>query len=133
MHLGRKMSTVQHALKCAATGANAMRPLTACTWIALLALFTVTLAAAESSVEVVFTNPEKFSDASLDSPGYERGADPYAMKQLRSYIQKLGARYHLAEHRSTLRAQTKRSDREPSRRQGHRSVLPATPGARQQK
>lgn len=60
-----------------------MRPLTACTSIVLLALFTVTLATAESSVEVVFTNPEKFSDASLDSPGYERGADPYVMKQLR--------------------------------------------------
>jgi hypothetical protein len=87
------MSTVQHALKSAAPGGDAMRLLTACTSIALLALFTVPLATAEPSVEVVFTNPEKFSDASLDSPGYERGADPYVMKELRSYIQKLGERY----------------------------------------
>jgi hypothetical protein len=46
MHLGRKMSTVQHALKSAEPGADAMRPLTACTSIVLLALFTVTLATA---------------------------------------------------------------------------------------
>ncbi|MNP28609.1 hypothetical protein D3C76_1215840 [compost metagenome] len=67
-----------------------MRLITACIAIALLA---VPLANAASSVEVVFKNPEKFSDASLDSPGYERGADPYVMNALRSHIQKLGERY----------------------------------------
>ncbi|VVP90283.1 hypothetical protein PS918_03165 [Pseudomonas fluorescens] len=70
-----------------------MRPLTACTSIALLALLLPPLATAASSVEVLFKNPEKFSDASLDSPGYERGADPYVMKELSSYFQKLGERY----------------------------------------
>lgn len=70
-----------------------MRSITVYTSIALLALFMVPLATAAASVEVVFKDPEKFSDASLDSPGYERGADPYVMKELRSYIQKLGERY----------------------------------------
>ena len=70
-----------------------MRSITVYTSIALLALFTVPLATAATSVEVVFKNPEKFSDVSLDSPGYERGADPYVMKELRNYIQKLGERY----------------------------------------
>ena len=70
-----------------------MRSISVCTSLALLALFMVPLATAAPSVEVVFNNPEKFSDASLDSPGYERGADPYVMKELRSYIQKLGERY----------------------------------------
>ena len=70
-----------------------MRSIPVCTSIALVALFMAPLATAASSVEVVFKNPEKFSDASLDSPGYERGADAYVMKELRSYIQKLGERY----------------------------------------
>lgn len=70
-----------------------MRSIPVCTPIALVALFMVPLATAGSSVEVIFKNPEKFSDASLDSPGYERGADAYVMKELGSYIQKLGERY----------------------------------------
>lgn len=70
-----------------------MRSITFCPSIALLALFKVPPATAASSVEVIFNNPEKFSDASLDSPGYERGADPYVMKELRSYLQTLGERY----------------------------------------
>ncbi|MGJ7516787.1 DUF3016 domain-containing protein [Pseudomonas baetica] len=70
-----------------------MRRITARTLITLLALLIVPLAIAGASVEVVFKNPEKFSDASLDSPGYERGADPYVMKELRNYLQKLGERY----------------------------------------
>jgi len=70
-----------------------MRSMTVYTSIALLVLFMVPLATAATSVEVVFKNPEKFSDASLDSPGYERGADTYVMKELSSYIQKLGERY----------------------------------------
>ncbi|WP_433741359.1 DUF3016 domain-containing protein [Pseudomonas putida] len=70
-----------------------MRPIPAWTSIALLTLFITQPATAASSVEVVFKNPEKFSDASLNSPGYERGADPYVMKELGSYLQKLGERY----------------------------------------
>ncbi|WP_433766615.1 DUF3016 domain-containing protein [Pseudomonas putida] len=70
-----------------------MRPTITCTLIALLPLLMVPIANAASSVEVDFKNPEKFTDASLDSPGYERGADTYVMKELRRYIQKLGERY----------------------------------------
>ncbi|MBZ9784442.1 DUF3016 domain-containing protein [Pseudomonas sp. REP124] len=61
--------------------------------IVLLSLFMLPPANAVSSVEVDFKNPEKYTDASLDSPGYERGADAYVMKELRSYFQKLGERY----------------------------------------
>jgi hypothetical protein len=46
-----------------------------------------------AQVEVRFDHPEKFRDASLDGPGYERGADPYVMKSLTEYLQKLGQRY----------------------------------------
>jgi hypothetical protein len=92
MHIRRKLNTVQQAWKHAAPGGDVMRSTAVCTSIALLALFMVPLANA-APVEVVFKDPEKFSDASLDSPGYERGADPYVMKELRSYIQKLGERY----------------------------------------
>ena len=45
------------------------------------------------SVEVIYDNPEHFRDASLDSNGYERGADQQVMKELRSYLQTLGKRY----------------------------------------
>ncbi|AWY43906.1 DUF3016 domain-containing protein [Pseudomonas putida] len=70
-----------------------MRPTIARTLVALLPLIMVPIANAASSVEVDFKNPEKYTDASLDSPGYERGADSYVMKELRSYFQKLGERY----------------------------------------
>jgi hypothetical protein len=93
MRFRRKLNRVQQALKSVAPGGDAMRPITLCSSIALLALFMMPLATAAPSVEVVFNNPEKYSDASLDSPGYERGADPYVMKELRSYLQKLGERY----------------------------------------
>ncbi|MFJ4347776.1 DUF3016 domain-containing protein [Pseudomonas sp. NPDC089401] len=46
-----------------------------------------------AQVDVRFDHPEKFRDASLDSPGYERGADEYVMKTLTQYLQKLGQRY----------------------------------------
>jgi hypothetical protein len=46
-----------------------------------------------AAVEVNYDNPEHFRDASLDSNGYERGADEYVMKELRSYLQALGKRY----------------------------------------
>ncbi|MGE8149887.1 DUF3016 domain-containing protein [Pseudomonas vancouverensis] len=70
-----------------------MRLPAACTSIVLLALCFAPLAGAASSVEVNFINPDKFRDASLDSPGYERGADAYDMKELRSYFERLGQRY----------------------------------------
>ncbi|BBH46207.1 DUF3016 domain-containing protein [Pseudomonas sp. KU43P] len=46
-----------------------------------------------AQVEVRFDHPEKFRDASLDSAGYERGADDYVMKTLTQYLQQLGQRY----------------------------------------
>jgi len=46
-----------------------------------------------AQVEVRFDHPEKFRDASLDSTGYERGADDYVMKTLTQYLQTLGQRY----------------------------------------
>ncbi|MBA6119231.1 DUF3016 domain-containing protein [Pseudomonas sp. NC26] len=46
-----------------------------------------------AQVEVRFNHPEKFRDASLDSAGYERGADSYVMTTLTQYLQKLGLRY----------------------------------------
>jgi len=49
--------------------------------------------AATPNVEVNYIQPDKFRDASLRGDGYERGADEYVMKQLRSYLQSLGTRY----------------------------------------
>ncbi|WP_240635699.1 hypothetical protein [Pseudomonas laurylsulfativorans] len=46
-----------------------MRSITVRSSIALLALFMVPLVTAAPSVEVVFKDPEKLTDASLDSPG----------------------------------------------------------------
>jgi hypothetical protein len=46
-----------------------------------------------AQVVVHFEHPEKFRDASLDSAGYERGADDYVMKTLTQYLQTLGQRY----------------------------------------
>lgn len=48
---------------------------------------------ATANVEVNFIQPEKFRDASLRGDGYERGADQQVMKELRSYLETLGARY----------------------------------------
>jgi len=61
----------------------------------LMALSTNSMAQATppAQVEVRFDHPEKFRDASLDSSGYERGADEYVMKTLTQYLQKLGQRY----------------------------------------
>ena len=45
------------------------------------------------AVQVQFVQPEHFRDASLDSNGYERGADAYVIKQLSQHLMKLGTRY----------------------------------------
>ncbi len=58
-----------------------------------LAMDSMAQAAPSGQVEVRFDHPEKFRDASLDSAGYERGADAYVMKTLTEYLQKLGQRY----------------------------------------
>ena len=49
--------------------------------------------AATANVEVNFVQPEKFRDASLRGDGYARGADQQVMKQLRDYLESLGAHY----------------------------------------
>ncbi|WP_408733492.1 DUF3016 domain-containing protein [Pseudomonas sp. LS1212] len=51
------------------------------------------LAATNKAVEVNYKNPESFRDASLSTTGYERGADEFVMKDLRSYMEGLGERY----------------------------------------
>ncbi|MGH8462895.1 MAG: DUF3016 domain-containing protein [Pseudomonas sp.] len=61
--------------------------------LSLLAPYSLAQTAANASVEVNYVNPEHFRDASLDSNGYERGADEQVMKTLRSYLQTLGERY----------------------------------------
>ena len=58
-----------------------------------LSLHSMAHAAPAAQVEVRFDHPEQFRDASLDSHGYERGADAYVMKTLTQYLQKLGQRY----------------------------------------
>ncbi|MGH8380838.1 DUF3016 domain-containing protein [Pseudomonas sp.] len=70
-----------------------MRP--ALTFVALSLLASSSLAQTPpaASVEVNYDKPEHFRDASLDSNGYERGADEHVMKELRSYLQTLGKRY----------------------------------------
>ncbi len=70
-----------------------MRP--ALTFVALSLLASSSLAQTPpaTSVEVNYDKPEHFRDASLDSNGYERGADEHVMKELRSYLQTLGKRY----------------------------------------
>lgn len=49
--------------------------------------------AAVAQIEVRFEHPEKFRDASLNSQGYERGADADVIKALTEHLQKLGQRY----------------------------------------
>ncbi|MBM7062085.1 DUF3016 domain-containing protein [Pseudomonas sp. UL073] len=49
--------------------------------------------AAAGKVDVSYTHPEKFRDASLRSAGYERGADAFVMKELSAHLQTLGDRY----------------------------------------
>ncbi|WP_342622250.1 DUF3016 domain-containing protein [Pseudomonas alkylphenolica] len=70
-----------------------MRP--ALTFVALSLLASSGLAQTPpaATVEVNYDKPEHFRDASLDSNGYERGADAHVMQELRSYLQTLGKRY----------------------------------------
>ncbi|MFQ6575766.1 DUF3016 domain-containing protein [Pseudomonas sp. UM16] len=70
-----------------------MRP--ALTFVALSLLASSSLAQTppSTSVEVNYDKPDHFRDASLNSNGYERGADEQVMKELRSYLQALGKRY----------------------------------------
>ncbi|WDY60413.1 DUF3016 domain-containing protein [Pseudomonas sp. PSKL.D1] len=64
-----------------------------CAVLMALSVNSMAQGAAPAQVEVRFDHPEKFRDASLDSNGYERGADDYVMKTLTQYLQKLGQRY----------------------------------------
>ncbi|MFV3328567.1 DUF3016 domain-containing protein [Pseudomonas sp. NY15372] len=70
-----------------------MRTALACAVMMVLAFDSMAQAAPATQVEVRFDHPEKFRDASLDSPGYERGADEYVMKTLTQHLQTLGQRY----------------------------------------
>ncbi|MFK0087558.1 DUF3016 domain-containing protein [Pseudomonas sp. NPDC090755] len=70
-----------------------MRPVLTLVALSLLASSSLAQTAPTSSVEVNYDKPEDFRDASLDSNGYERGADEQVMKELRSYLQSLGKRY----------------------------------------
>jgi len=70
-----------------------MRPVLIFVALSLAATSSLAQTSAAPSVEVIYDNPEHFRDASLDSNGYERGADQQVMKELRSYLQTLGKRY----------------------------------------
>ena len=70
-----------------------MRTALVCAVLMALSLDSMAQGAPAAQVEVRFDHPEKFRDASLDSHGYERGADAYVMKSLTQYLQKLGQRY----------------------------------------
>ena len=70
-----------------------MRTALVCAVLMALSLDSMAQGAPPAQVEVRFDHPEKFRDASLDSHGYERGADDYVMKTLTQYLQKLGQRY----------------------------------------
>ncbi|MDD2050543.1 DUF3016 domain-containing protein [Pseudomonas putida] len=70
-----------------------MRPALTFVVLSLLASSSLAQTPPAASVEVNYDNPEHFRDASLDSNGYERGADEQVMKELRSYLQTLGKRY----------------------------------------
>ncbi|MCO7514016.1 DUF3016 domain-containing protein [Pseudomonas guariconensis] len=70
-----------------------MRTALACTVLMVLAFDSMAQGTPTAQVEVRFDHPEKFRDASLDSQGYERGADAYVMKSLTQHLQKLGQRY----------------------------------------
>lgn len=70
-----------------------MRPVPTFIALGLLATSSLAQTPPAASVEVIYDHPEHFRDASLDSNGYERGADEHVMKELRSYLQALGKRY----------------------------------------
>lgn len=70
-----------------------MRSALACAVLMVLAFNSMAQGNPTTQVEVRFDHPEKFRDASLNSPGYERGADEQVMKALTTYLQGLGQRY----------------------------------------
>ncbi|MGF6391132.1 DUF3016 domain-containing protein [Pseudomonas plecoglossicida] len=70
-----------------------MRYTLVCAALMALSVNSMAQGTAPAQVEVRFDHPEKFRDASLDSAGYERGADDHVMKTLTQYLQKLGQRY----------------------------------------
>lgn len=70
-----------------------MRPALALAALGLLTCNSMAQPVTNTSVQVDFVQPEHFRDASLDSNGYERGADAYVMKQLTEHLVKLGTRY----------------------------------------
>lgn len=70
-----------------------MRTALVCAVLMALSLDSMAQGTPAAQVEVRFDHPEKFRDASLDSRGYERGADTYVMDTLTRYLQKLGQRY----------------------------------------
>ena len=70
-----------------------MRNTLVCAVLRALSLNSMAQGTSPAQVEVRFDHPEKFRDASLDSAGYERGADDYVMKTLTQYLQTLGQRY----------------------------------------
>lgn len=70
-----------------------MRPALTLATLSLMAFNSLAQTAATPNVEVTFDKPEHFRDASLDSNGYQRGADAYVMKELSAYLVKLGQRY----------------------------------------
>ncbi|CAM3822767.1 hypothetical protein D3C76_777960 [compost metagenome] len=70
-----------------------MRPALTLATLSLVAFNSLAQTAATPNVEVTFDKPEHFRDASLDSNGYQRGADAYVMKELSAYLVKLGQRY----------------------------------------
>ncbi|NER62311.1 DUF3016 domain-containing protein, partial [Pseudomonas sp. MAFF212428] len=70
-----------------------MRPALAIATLGLLACNSVAQPTDNPAVQVQFVQPEHFRDASLDSNGYERGADAYVTQQLSQHLMKLGTRY----------------------------------------
>ncbi|NIE74822.1 DUF3016 domain-containing protein [Pantoea sp. Ap-967] len=70
-----------------------MRTILVCAVLMALSANSMAQGTPPAQVEVRFDHPEKFRDASLNSPGYERGADDYVMKTLDQYLQTLGQRY----------------------------------------
>lgn len=79
-----------------------MRTALVCAVLMALSLHSMAQAAPAAQVEVRFDHPEKFRDASLDSHGYERGADDYVMKTLAQYLQTLGQRYLPADEQLVI-------------------------------
>ncbi|CAM3882422.1 hypothetical protein CCOS865_02955 [Pseudomonas reidholzensis] len=70
-----------------------MRTALACAAVMVLASNSMAHGISTARVEVRFDHPEKFRDASLNSQGYERGADAEVIKALTQHLQTLGQRY----------------------------------------